>query len=432
MLIRLFTAVTLLIAAGPAFADEYYVSAARGKGKTGSKEEPARDLGIISDKLKPGDSVHIAAGSYYGISESGVDEVKVPVRIIGGYSEDFSKRDPWGEFKTIFAGKNKSDNFSPKARLTVGDRKLKVDGKSEILVDGIIFDNGERNGYTDETSLKITRTFSPKTKTNIAPDSAGLFLDPPAGCEVTIVNCVVANCAPHHKQGAMKIYGGRACKIAVRNNLVINNTGSGIYLNSWHQPRDGKDQPEFLVENNTVLFTWKYDAMSTDCGSALKTESSVVATVRNNVFGFSDAYGFDNVGRAKIVLLQDNLFCASLIAPYLEFNTKMKLELVEEESKFIDSAKGNVKEEILAPVPEEWARHYAARVIIDRAVAEAAVEPLDNWQNQVRKMLGLPLQGTDIADKSDVWLPRLATDAALKCGEKKQKDKYGCEKPAAK
>ncbi len=427
MFIRICTALTVLVAAASAFADEYYISSARGKGKVGSKEEPARDLGIISDKLKPGDVVHIAAGTYYGISESGVDEVNVPVKIIGGYSDDFSKRDPWGEHKTIFTGKNKSENFKPNARLYVGTRKLKLDAKSEILVDGIIFDNGERNGYVDEKSLKITRTFMAKTKTNIAADSPGLSIDPPAGCEVLVVNCVVMNTAPHHKQGALKIYGGRSCKITVRNNLVVNNSGAGIYLNSWHQ--GNKDLPEFLVENNTVLFTWKYDAMSTDCGSALKTEASVIATVRDNVFGFSDAFGLDNMGRAKLTLLQDNLFCASLIAPYVEFNTKMKMERVEEESKFIDSAKGNLKGEITVPVPEEWAKNYASRVIIDRAVAEQAVEPVDNWQNQVRKMLGLPLEGTDIKETSAVWLHRLATDAGLKCGEKKYQDKYGCEKP---
>jgi hypothetical protein len=270
----------------------------------------------------------------------------------------------------------------------------------------------------------------PKTKTNIAADSAGLSLDPPANCDVTVVNCVVMNCAPHHKGGALRIYGGRGCKITVRNNLVVNNTGAGLYLNAWHQ--GAKDQPEFLVESNTILFTWKYDAMSTDCGSALKTESGVIATVRNNVLGFSDAFGLDNMGRAKIASLTDNLLVAPLLAPVVEFNTKLKMAALEEEAKLIDEAKGNVKDEIAVPVPEEWAKNYARRVIIDRAVAEAAVEPVDTWANQVRRMLGLPLEGTDLKETSDVWLHRLATDAGLRCGEKKYKDKYGCEKPAPK
>jgi len=65
----------------------------------------------------------------------------------------------------------------------------------------------------------------------------------------------------------------------------------------------------------------------------------------------------------------------------------------------------------------------------DRAVAESAVEPVDAWANQVRRMLGLPLEGTDLKETSDVWLHRLATDAGLKSGEKRYKDKYGCGKP---
>ncbi|MBI2932576.1 MAG: hypothetical protein HYY16_13075 [Planctomycetes bacterium] len=429
---RVLAVSAVLLASASAFADDYYVSAARGKGKKGTKEEPARDLGIITDKLKPGDVVHIAAGTYYGISETGVDEIKVPVSIIGGYSDDFTKRDPWGEFKTVFAGKNKSDNFKSNARLLVGDRRAKVAGKSEILVDGIIFDNGERNGYVEDAGLKITRRFNPKTKTNIAPDSPGLSIDAPEGCEITVVNCVVMNCAPHHKTGALKVFGGKGTKAAIRNNLVANNTGSGICCLSWHHPKDGKDLPEFVLENNTVLFTWRFDPMSTDCGSALKIESDVRVTARANVFAFSDAYGVDNALKSKLVSLSENLFCASMIAPYLEFSTKMKLEGIEEEAKCVDEAKDNVKEQITVPVPEAWAVNYAARSVIDRQAAESAVEPLDNWQNELRRMLGLPLQGSDLKTDSDVWLHRLDLESGLKCGGTKVNGKYGCERPAAK
>lgn len=420
----------LALCTSAAYAGDFYVSAARGKGKTASKEEPAKDLGIIADQLKAGDTVHIAAGTYYGRAESGAVAIEVPVKIIGGYSDDFSKRDPWGEFKTIFAGRNKSDNFDSKARLFIGNRKVKPDGsKFEILVDGVIFDNGERNGYVGGKEEKITRRADPSTKTNIAPDSAGLSIDAPEGTEVTITNCVVMNCAPHHKGGALKIFAGKRGKVVVRNNLVINNTGSGICgLSYFHGKEDG---PVFTVENNTVLFTWRYDVMSTDCGSALKLESGIVMNASGNVFGFSDAYAVDNALKSKLGLT-GNLFCASLIAPYLEFSTKLKLESIEDEAQCLSAAKDNVKTQIEIPVSETWAKLYASRTIIDRAAAESSVEPLDNWQNDVRRMLGLPLQGGNLDVKADVWLPRLSLDDALKAGAKKYNDKYGCEKPPAK
>ena len=41
----------------PASATDFYVSAARGKGKKATKQKPARDMGNIIQKLNPGDTV---------------------------------------------------------------------------------------------------------------------------------------------------------------------------------------------------------------------------------------------------------------------------------------------------------------------------------------------------------------------------------------
>ena len=59
-----------------------------------AKEKPAKDMGNIIKKLSPGDTVHIAAGVYLGKGKNGSDVITVPVSIIGGYSDDFSRRDP--------------------------------------------------------------------------------------------------------------------------------------------------------------------------------------------------------------------------------------------------------------------------------------------------------------------------------------------------
>jgi len=55
------SAVTLC---SPALAKDYYVSANRGRGKKATKKKPAKDLGNIISKLQPGDTVHIAEGTY--------------------------------------------------------------------------------------------------------------------------------------------------------------------------------------------------------------------------------------------------------------------------------------------------------------------------------------------------------------------------------
>ena len=44
------------------------------------------------------------------------------------------------------------------------------------------------------------------------------------------------------------------------------------------------------------------------------------------------------------------------------------------------------------------------RPVIDRNKAEADVQVKDGWQNELRSMLGLAQQGTDVKADSDVWL----------------------------
>ncbi|GIW72305.1 MAG: hypothetical protein KatS3mg102_1847 [Planctomycetota bacterium] len=420
-----------LLACGSLQAAEYYV-APHGKGKEGSKEKPVRDLGIIIPKLQAGDTVHLAAGVYLGRGSSGADKIEVPVRIIGGYNEDFSQRDPWGKYRTILTGDNLSDNFESAPRLHVGSRSFRARGRDEklaIVIDGVIVDNGPRNGYEDEQALKIRRRYNPKTKSNAAPDTPGISIDAPEGTEVTVRNCVVLNCAPHHKSGAIKVFAGRGCKVLIENNLVINNTGSGILCASYYHPKDGAGVPEYTVRANSVLFSWRYDPLATDCGSGIKLESSVRATIQDNVLAFCDAFGLDNAARSKVVALSNNLFCGTLIAPYLEFSTRFKLASVEEESECVEACADNVQQTIQLELPAEWAERYAARNVVDRAVAEAAVEPLDNWQNELRRMLGLPLQGGKIDVGSEVWLHRLEVEAAIRCGSKKLLDRYGCAAP---
>ncbi len=49
----------VVVTSGLAFAEEHFVSVARGKGKDATKEKPAKDLGIIIAKLKDGDTTKL-------------------------------------------------------------------------------------------------------------------------------------------------------------------------------------------------------------------------------------------------------------------------------------------------------------------------------------------------------------------------------------
>ena len=59
---------------------------------------------------------------------------------------------------------------------------------------------------------------------------------------------------------------------------------------------------------------------------------------------------------------------------------------------------------------EEWAARYSAREIIDRNAAEADVQAVNAWYNDLRSILGLNLIGTDLDVDSEVWLPRMSLE----------------------
>lgn len=429
----LFAAVLFGLPCLEALAKDYYVSANRGKGKKATIEKPAKDLGNIIKKLKPGDVIHIAGGTYLGRGKNGSDVITVPVSIIGGYSDDFSTRDPWGEYKTILSGVNKSKNWVRTPRLMIDLMKYREKEMPAIVVDGLIIDHAERNRYKTDSQQVLLRKANPKTKQNPTPDQGGLVVrvsktgnfDEGAHWDVTVQNCVVINTAP--SQGALSVSGYKNAKINIRNNIVANNTGTGIFVGTKYRPRTKEDLPEFLVENNTVLFTWKYDASAQSySGNSIKFDPDTFAILRNNVFGFADRFGIQNAGKAS-VLLSENIIVGNVDADYLEFDTRIQLEDIEDEAEYIhEDSEENISEVIPVPVSEEWLKFYGSRILIDRNAAEADIQAQQSAANDIRSMLGLPLQaGTVKGVDSPVWLNRISLDDALKTGAEHYLEQYG-------
>src|SRR5205823_7909910 len=80
-------------------------------------------------------------GRYTGKLQSG--EWSIPfegVQLMGGYSADFTQRDPW-KFKTMLVWDRNSKN-KPK-----GERLGASVGK--VVIDGLVFDGREQNEYND-------------------------------------------------------------------------------------------------------------------------------------------------------------------------------------------------------------------------------------------------------------------------------------------
>ena len=67
----LFLCPLLLSFATEVSAKDYYVSANRGKGKRGTKEKPAKNIGNLLKKVQAGDTIHMAQGTYFGRANKG-------------------------------------------------------------------------------------------------------------------------------------------------------------------------------------------------------------------------------------------------------------------------------------------------------------------------------------------------------------------------
>lgn len=406
---------------------DWYV-ATTGKGKKATKEEPAKDLGSIADQIQPGDTVHLAAGTYTGRGDSGRDQVP-PCTILGGYSPDFTERDPWGRFPTVLSGDNKAKNFDGGARLEIA-AKSGTKGKPVVVVDGLVVDNGARNQYAGGTILQ--RKFAPKTGENASPESPGILVAVAMDdARITIQNCVVLNCGPTGKRGAIEVKAHKNAVATIRNNLVINNT-SGIACLSGYHGKGQEGMPRFTVADNTVLFTWKYDPIATHGGTGLLVET-VTCNATNNVFAFGDLLGVDNQcgGTTANLALVGNAFSGNLAGDYRDFDTVVALSSLEDDAKKLAAdTKDNVLAKIDAAVAPAWATPYAARTVIDRQKAEADVEAANTRANELRRILGLPLDGGTLTAKSDVWMHRFPLTDALRIAQRVT-DGRGCSAPSA-
>lgn len=418
----------LCLVAEPAMARDWYVSAARGKGKKGTKEKPAKDLGNIASKLEAGDVVYIAEGTYVGRGKSGSTTIKVPVRIIGGWSDDFSSRAPWGEHATILSGVNPSKNYTAEPTLFID--LMKYTGESApVVVDGLVIDLGGRNHYKSEEEAKLIPKAAPKNDKLPSPSMGGLVVrvqksgkfDKGERWQVRVINNIVIN--SYGNQAALNVSAYKGSRVWVQNNLVAQHSGYGIYLGSKYA--GAESPPMFDVTANTVLFSWN---SGFGVGSSVGMDANTKVFLRHDALGFADFYSIWNGKGAKDLSLISNLVTGAHKGDYLERDTVMAVADIEDEAELLaDDSEDNTSAMIGVPVSQAFAKLYGSRVIVDRAKLEADISATNSGANALRAMLGLPTQAGSVAwPKIEVFLNRLSVEDALKVAQKPFGGKWGC------
>ena len=78
-----------------------------GSSGKGTKDSPYNVLWKAMDKALRGDVIHVTAGTYTAKGDSGAFIVRVPyLTMVGGYSDDFSSRDPFGKMTILKRAKD--------------------------------------------------------------------------------------------------------------------------------------------------------------------------------------------------------------------------------------------------------------------------------------------------------------------------------------
>ncbi|MBN2498735.1 MAG: hypothetical protein JXR96_29360 [Deltaproteobacteria bacterium] len=294
--------IALALLAGPALARDLYVRA--GSSGNGSQASP---YGTIDEALRDaysGDVIHVAAGTYYGPGGSGKFVIDKPdISLVGGYSADFSKRQPFEFITRLMRGEDPDTAMCRKSkrctalvtRQKVPKTKASYNAKSIVqgekdhsraVIDGFVIDGYTRHMYkpNEDLSLKKGPVGTP-----------GLDFSKPG---VKVRNCIVINIAgPGIRMGALgtKLPKGDKRESGpdwgeVSNCIVANTLHTSLEFRVGNM--DEKNSPDggaALIKNNTLVFNW--EKLGEDYNLLQGRQTRL--TVQDNILAFA-GFGINN------------------------------------------------------------------------------------------------------------------------------------------
>jgi hypothetical protein len=365
---------------------DWFVAATGVRGN-GSRESPFHDPYAAFRRAEPGDTIHIAAGVYYGRLDRSSWFVECPkLTVLGGYSRDFKTRTPW-KTPSVFAC-YPGYEYVRENNLIAGR-----DDHSDLILDGLCFDAAGRNQYADEPLAGIGRI--------PAMDSAAVAF---SAANVSIRNCVFANSA----NGGVELSGSGS---RFENNLLLSMIGiSMLTLRSSSQLIE---QPIVVAGN---AFCFMHD-LGEPAGSGGDRSQGVrvqaPAVIENNVFVSCGNSAIGVLLDAERVAIERNLFFVTPHNLISCLTTNFKGEIKEknleelEDIGFKACAGNAVQDPAITGLPAPW---------LDAVTRDLWVRygtPPHNASNVLRAAAGLaPLTPADIEskDKKGAVAPRFAPE----------------------
>ena len=418
----------LLAAVGlcmPMDAKDIFVSLATGKNKNaGTKEAPYKNLWKALSVAKDGDVIHVAEGNYPGKMKCGWFKMEKPVSIVGGYSADFSQRDPL-KYKTMFQPANENNDKKVGTQgllhLEFDKNPMRAPKGFDIVIDGLIFDDGFASSYhavkgkPEGFDTGMWLEGPAKNKADKFPSANRYCISSATASrgdgKLTIRNCTFVNGSNYAVN--LNWYKG---SISIDNNVFCNNRMLAINVAC----SNGSGKIDWECANNTILFTWSRLNDLADMGFAIRNNENCNANIHNNIIGLNVLTGFDNTKgnpKKKTTKLDNNIFFLNresdvqmTMSPSV---VKVRVDSFEdlEEVDGIESIEGNID----LKDPKIFAGRINAKYLnAFLSMKYSEKTKLDPGKcNALRSVLGLPLQGT-ITTTCDMYANRYPQEDALK------------------
>ena len=388
-----------------------------------SKDTPLKDLQKAIDLAEEGSTILVAEGNYLGNMDrgyiecgrfgNGADNGKF-LKFYGGYSLDFSERDPVKYITKIQPNEKLPRSigaalFHITARRAYGDKRP----AGEVVVDGFTFDGGEFIQYY-KPDVNDPRTGTPNkevlTGMLIHPDaqagnSVGISkadwraLHLTVEGKVKITNCVFVNCRNFGLQGGMG-----AGHIEVCNNVFVANRYAACEI--WGTLASGRENEISLdFHHNTVLFSWPITKEFETMGQGFRFMNGIrTINVYNNIFAFNARCGVERC-RYENKKEYEKLKQSNLYNNYFLGN-KYDLEICDSSAPINVPASRIEEAEEIGPkyegnkeMPFDQSFISAIDAPYLKGFTELKISTSENYDanssaNQLNRFLGLNQQGT--------------------------------------
>ena len=317
-----------------------YVSQSTGKKKgPGTKEAPFKSITDAVKKASPGDTIHIAGGTYVGMLGASEIIIDKAVTLKGSYSPDFSTRDI-AKHPTLIQPTNDKNGTKGIGLLTL---KPPAGPGPDLVVDGLVIDQSYMNSYHDvkgkpegvETGMWLEPPSKGSKDQFASAKSYSIYKETQNRFEgnVIIRNCVISNAGNFgvnisHYKGEVKIV----------NNVFVACRMESCEV-SCSNAAAGAVKAEFA--NNTVLFTWSRTDDLGDMGYGFRCMSKVTADINHNIFGLNVYAGVGNDKgdpKSKNIKLDNNIFFLNKKADVTAVKSPNILYLRVDSDEFEDMA----------------------------------------------------------------------------------------------